>query len=181
MFQHCRGSKDANALTTCETPPPQFICVDLTHRRWAESVDSTPMNTAHTAQYSLFTSAERIARAWLKNCITSLCALEESVIWSAHVSPFVALPPAVHHEHIFFVIHSSFHHDIRTRTTIWTTRCTSRNTQYIIHLSKTSQSTSGAIKNHSGVKTRRVAETLAKHSPQVMSPKRLRLSQGSRG
>ena len=31
-------------------------------------VDSTSINTAHTAQYSLFTSAERIARAWLKNC-----------------------------------------------------------------------------------------------------------------
>ena len=54
-------------------------------------VDCTPMNTAHTAQYSLFTSAERVARAWLKNCITSLCAWKESVIWSAHVSPFVAL------------------------------------------------------------------------------------------
>ena len=31
-------------------------------------VDRTPTNTAHTAQYSLFTCAERIARAWLKNC-----------------------------------------------------------------------------------------------------------------
>ena len=37
-------------------------------------VDKTPINTAHTAQYNLFTSAERIARAWPKNCITSLCA-----------------------------------------------------------------------------------------------------------
>ena len=33
------------------------------------SVDRTPINTAHTAQYSLFTSAERILRACLKNCI----------------------------------------------------------------------------------------------------------------
>ena len=39
-----------------------------------ESVDSTPTNTAHTAQYSLFTSAEHIARARLKNCMTSVCA-----------------------------------------------------------------------------------------------------------
>ena len=37
-------------------------------------VDSTPIKTAHTAKYSLFTSAERIARAWLNNRITSLCA-----------------------------------------------------------------------------------------------------------
>ena len=38
------------------------------------SVDSTPISAAHTAQHSLFTSAERVARAWLENCITSLCA-----------------------------------------------------------------------------------------------------------
>ena len=32
-------------------------------------------HSRHTSvQYSVFTSAERIARAWLKNCITSLCA-----------------------------------------------------------------------------------------------------------
>ena len=35
----------------------------------------------------------------------------------------------------------------------------SKNTQYIMHISKLSQSTSTAIKNHSGVKTGRVAET----------------------
>ena len=39
-----------------------------------KSVDSTPIITAHPAQCSLCTTAERIARAWLKNCITSLCA-----------------------------------------------------------------------------------------------------------
>ena len=39
-------------------------------------VDSTPTNTANTAQYSLFTRAERIARAWLKNCITSFVRLK---------------------------------------------------------------------------------------------------------
>ena len=79
-------------------------------------------HSQHTSvQYSLFTSAERIARAWLKNCITSLCAWKESVIWSAHVSPFVALSPAVYHEHIIFPIHSYFYHDTRTRSTIGTT------------------------------------------------------------
>ena len=89
-------------------------------------VDTTPINTAHTPQHSLFTSAERIARVWLKNCITSLCARKESVIWSAHVSPFVGLALAVHHEHIFSLIHSSLYHDTRTRATIGTTRSTSK-------------------------------------------------------
>ena len=83
--------------------------------------------------------------------VSSLFAWKESVIWSAHVSLFVALSLAVHHEHIIFLIHSSFYHDTRTRTTTGTTRSTPR-TQYIINLSKASQSTSGAIKNHSGPK-----------------------------
>ena len=52
-----------------------------------------------------------------------LCAPEkESVIWSAHVSPFVALLLAVYHGHITFLVHCSFYHDTRTRSTIWTTR-----------------------------------------------------------
>ena len=50
-----------------------ILCTNThTHTHLSLCVDSTPINTAHTAQYSLFTSAERIARAWLKNCITSL-------------------------------------------------------------------------------------------------------------
>ena len=104
---------------------------------------------------------------------SSLCAWKESVIWSAHVSPFVALSPAVHHEHIFFLIHSSFYHDTRTRTTIGTTRSIySKNTQCIINLSKNDQSKSNAIKNRSGVKTSRVAETRATHSPQLAERQR---------
>ena len=48
-------------------------------------------DSQHTSvQHSLFTSAERIARAWLKNCISSLCAWKESVIWWLHMShPFL--------------------------------------------------------------------------------------------
>ena len=126
-------------------------------------------HSQHTStRYGLSTSAERIASAWLKNCITSLCAWKASVIRPAHVSPVVALSPAVHHEHFIFHIHSFFpprhqntHHN--RDNTIY-----SKNTHYIINLSKTSQSTSSAIKNHSGGKTCRVAETRAKHSPQVM-------------
>ena len=56
----------------------------------------------------------------------------------------------------------------------------SENTQYITHISKLLQSTSCTIKNHSGLKTCRVAETRARQLPQVMSPKSLRLSQGSK-
>ena len=51
----------------------------------------------------------------------------------------------------------------------------SENTQYMTHVSKLSRSTSCATKNHSGVKSCRVAETRAKQLPQVMSPKNLRL------
>ena len=54
------------------------------------------------------------------------------------------------------------------------------NTQYIPHISKFPQSTSCAIKNHSGVKACRVAENRARQLPQVMSPKSSRLSQGSK-
>ena len=79
-----------------------------------------------SVQYSLFTSAERIARAWPNNCITSLCAWKESVIWSAHVSLFVVLSPAAYHEHIIFLTHSSVYHHTRTRSTIGTTRSSPR-------------------------------------------------------
>ena len=65
-------------------------------------------------------------RVWLKNCTTSLCTWKESVIWSAHVSPFVALSPAVCHEHIIFLIRCSFYHYTSTRSTIGTTRSTPR-------------------------------------------------------
>ena len=105
-----------------------------------------------SVQYSLFTSAERTSRAWLKGQHSSsthglhfifvrlkkICHL---VLHTFH--PFVVLSLAVYHEHIIFLIHSSFYHDTRTR----------RTPKYITHISKLSQSTSCAIKNHSGVKT----------------------------
>ena len=51
------------------------------------TVDSTPTNTAHTAQYSLFTSAECIARAWLKShrLQCHLCASEKSLSSGQHM------------------------------------------------------------------------------------------------
>ena len=53
-----------------------------------KGVDSTPTNTAHTAQYSLFTSAERIARAWLKSheLQCHLCAPDKSLSSGQHMS-----------------------------------------------------------------------------------------------
>ena len=144
-------------------------------------VDNTPINTAYSAVQSLHkrgTHRTRLAQELQRH----LCAPENSsVIWSARVSPFVALSLALHHEHIFFLIHASFlprHQNTHYNrdNTIY-----SKNTQCIINFSQNDQSKSNAIKNHSVVKTSRVVETRAKHSPQVMSPKILRLSPGSRG
>ena len=56
-----------------------------------------------------------------------LCALEKSLSSGLiHVSPFDALSPAVYHEHIFSLIHSSFYHDTWKHTTTGTTRSTPR-------------------------------------------------------
>ena len=56
-----------------------------------------------------------------------LCAPEKNLSSGvAHVSCLLGDSPAVHHEHLTFLIHSSFHHDTRTRTTIGTTRSTPR-------------------------------------------------------
>ena len=120
----------------------------------------------------------RTQRAWLKNCIVIFVRFKR--IWSSgvfHVSSLVD-SLAVHHKHFMCLTHSSFC-DTRTCSTIGTTRATPR-TPSTSRTSPSSQSTSGAIKNHSGVKTCRVAETRAPQLPQVMSPKSLRLSQGSK-
>ena len=78
--------------------------------------DSTPTNTARTAQYSLFTSAERTMNALgsrpprLKNCIVIFVRLkrvESSGV--LHVSSLVVVSPAFHHEHLIFLTHSSFY------------------------------------------------------------------------
>ena len=50
---------------------------------------------------------------------------------------------------------------------------TTRTLLYILNIFKITRSTSYAIKNHSGVKNCRVAETPAQQLPQVMSPKNL--------
>ena len=73
-----------------------------------------------------------------------------------HVSSLV-VSPAFHHEHFIFLIHSSFC-DTRTRSKIGTTRATPRRPS-TSRTSKLPQSTCCAIKNHSGLKTCRVART----------------------
>ena len=55
----------------------------------------------------------------------------------------------------------------RTRSTIRFKMIYSKSTQYIMHISMLSQSTSSAIKNHSGVKTCRVADTRARLLPHI--------------
>ena len=82
-----------------------------------------------SVQYSLFTSAERTTR--LAQVITGLqchlCVPKKNLSSGvAHVSPFVVLSLASSHEHIIFLIHSSFYNDTRTRSTIGTTRSTPR-------------------------------------------------------
>ena len=76
-------------------------------------VGSTPMKTPHTAQYSLSTSAERIARALLKNCIISLhnifvrlkriCHLVRTCL-TLCCSLTCRLPRAHHLPHSFFLL-----------------------------------------------------------------------------
>ena len=56
-----------------------------------------------------------------------LCAPEKNLSSGvAHVSSSSVDSPAVHHEHLTFLIHSSFNHDTRTRSTTGTTRSTPR-------------------------------------------------------
>ena len=90
----------------------------------SESVDRT--HSQYTSvQYCLFTSAERTPHAWLKShgLHCHLCAPEKNLSSGvAHVSSLV-YSPAVYHEHVIFLIHTSFY-DTRTRSTIGATRAT---------------------------------------------------------
>ena len=91
-------------------------------REWAHSQYTS-------VQYSLFTSAERTSRAWLKGqhgsrnhglhfIIVRLKRICHLVLHMSH--PFVVLSPALYHEHFIFLIRSSFN-DTRTRSTNGTT------------------------------------------------------------
>ena len=125
--------------------------------------DTHSQNTS--AQHSLFTSAERTPRAWLKShgMQCHLCAPEKSrVIWCRTCLTRWYRSLGAHHlPHSLFLLprHKNTQHN-RCNTV------TSKNTQFIMRISKLSQSTSSAIKSRSGVKTCRVAETRARQLPQ---------------
>ena len=135
-----------------------------------------------TVQYSLFTSAERTINALGSRASKAqelhcrVCALEKSlVVLCVACLIFGCLtclsPRALHLPHSLFLLrHKNTQHN-------WYNKNNSENTQYI---PKLPQPTSCAIKNHSGVKTCKVAETRAPQLPQVMSPRSLRLSPESK-
>ena len=114
-LHHLRNGGDFGFLE--RIPENRRECRQYTHKHW----------TCSAAQlvHRRGTHRTRLAQV-TRIAVSSLCAWKESVIWSAHVSPFVVLPPAVQHEQIFFLICSSSYHDTRTRTTIGTTRSTPR-------------------------------------------------------
>ena len=103
-------------------------------------------------QYSLITArtAHSMRLAWLKfktkrDLQASLCPKMSLVIWCVtcliHGCSLMRLPPrALPLLHLPILPHNE-------------------STKYIPHISKLTQSTSNAVKNHSGVKTCRVAET----------------------
>ena len=77
---------------------------------WTGCVDRTPTHNTHLC--STVCSQARNAHHALgsshADCSIIFCAREKSLSSGvAHVSPFVFLSPAVYHEHIIFLIHSS--------------------------------------------------------------------------
>ena len=120
----------------------------------------------HLRTYSLIIvrTAHSMRLAWLKfktkrDLQASLCSKISVVIWSAtcliHGCSLTRLPPrALPLLHLPILPHNE-------------------NTQCIPHISKLSQSKSCAIKNHSGVKTCRVAENRAQQLPTGYEPKEI--------
>ena len=156
----------------------RFWCLDP-WRNGTEPVDTTPTRKTHLC--STVCSQARTAQLMrlAQELHRHLCALEKNlVIWCVscliHGCSLTCLSPrALHLLHSLFLLrHKNTQHNRYSKSN-------TENTQYIPHISKLPQSTSCAIKNHSGVKTCRVAEPRAPQLPQVMSPRSLRLSQGS--
>ena len=90
----------------------------------AETVDRTPTHNTHLC--STVCSQARNASHALGSSHTdcSVIFVRLKIVLSsgvAHVSSSLVDSPAVYHEHIIFLIHSSFYHDTRTRSTTSTT------------------------------------------------------------
>ena len=137
-------------------------------------------HSQHTSvQHSLFTSTERIARPWLKShgLQCHLCAHEKNLVircckWFTRCWWLTCRSPRAHHlPHSLSLLprHKNTQHN--RDNTIY-----SKNThsKYLMNLSALSQSTSRAIKNHSGLKTCRVAETRAGKGPTQRFQERVR-------
>ena len=131
-----------------------------THICAVQSVHKRGTHRTRLAQelHNIFVRLKRICHL-VRTCLTLTCRI----------------PRAHHLPHSLFLQprHQNTQHN-RDNTII------SKNTQDIMNFSRLSQSTSSAIKNQSGVKTCRVAETRARLLPQVMSPKSFRLSRDRR-
>ena len=120
----------------------RFLGMNFRKSTW--SVDSTPNHRAHVS--SAVCSQARNASHALGSriAVSSLCAWKESVIGSAHFHFCCFLTcrlPRVHHllHSLFFLLRDQNTHCNRDNTII------SKNTQYVISLSRISQSTSSAI------------------------------------
>ena len=104
------------------------------------------------------TNTTRLAQV-ITGCTSFLSAWKESITWCCTCLFFCCsvtcrLPRAHHFPHSLFLL------PLHVNTVY------SKNTQYFMNLSRLSQSTSNVIKNHSGVRTCRVAETRAQPLPQ---------------
>ena len=126
-------------------------------------VDRTPTHKT-SVQYSFFTSAERTHNALGSRIAYHLCAPKQALSpGEFHVSSLVA-SPAFHHEHFIFLVHLPSMTQEHAAQWVQQEQFF-ENTQYITHMPKLPQPTSCAIKNHSGVRTCRVAETRAPQLP----------------
>ena len=84
--------------------------------------------TLHIQRSTVFAQARNASHALGSMIAWHLCTPEKSLSSGLihDSSLLVVASPAVHHEHIFFLIHSFFYHNSRTRTTIGTTRSSPR-------------------------------------------------------
>ena len=141
-------------------------------------------------QYSLFTSAERTSRAWLMgqhgsshtDCsviFVRLKRIRHLVSHMSHPLLFSHLPFTTSTSSSSFTLPSTTTQEHAAQP-VQHDQLREPPVHHAHAISKLSRSTSSAIKDHSGVKTCRVAETRAGQLPQVMSPKSLRLSRGSK-
>ena len=107
------------------------------------------LGSSHTDRSVIFVRLKRICHLVCCTCLTFCCSLTCHLPRAPHLPHSLFLPPR----------HKNTQHNQNNMIN-------SENTQYIMHISKLPQSTSCAIKNHSGVKTCRVAETRARQLPQ---------------